>query len=97
MNLRPDSGTGTQVAAEVSWLARSAKTRPGFGRALFEYAVSVALDAGATAIVVTPHNDKTAEKIWKERFHFEPAPQEDQPAGAPPRLWYPIRPPDPPV
>ncbi len=84
-----------EIAVDVSWIARSSNSPVGFGTQLFEYAVSIGMDEEATAMVVTPHDDETAEKLWMRRFHFERAAPEDQPAGAPPRLWYPIR--EPPV
>ena len=92
----PDDSDGAasadelKTALEVSWMARSAGTPNGFGAQLFGYAVSIGMDEKAEAMVVTPHDDETAEKIWIGQFRFERAPPEDQPADAPPRLWYPI-------
>src|SRR5215213_7643197 len=59
-----------QVALEVAWMARSAGTEKGFGHELFTYSVSVAIDGGAVALVVTPHDEETAEKVWIKRFRF---------------------------
>jgi hypothetical protein len=77
-----------QVAAEIAWIARSRETAKGFGRDLFDYSVLLAIDHGAIAMVVTPHDDETAEKLWIGRYRFR-RPKQD-PAGEPQsKLWYP--------
>lgn len=85
-----DSTPG-QVAGEIAWLARSARTEPGFGERLFAYALRNAEQQGLSALVVTPHDTDTAEKVWVERFHFRPPPPEDQPESEPPRLFLPLQ------
>ncbi len=62
-----------------------------FGQELFEYAVTVAIDEDATAMVVTPHDEQTADKVWMDCFHFKRPPDRDQPPEAPPRLYLPLR------
>ncbi len=78
-----------QVALEVAWIARSAKTAKGFGKEVFTYSVSFGIDGGAVAMIVTPHDEETAEKVWKRRFRFRVPRQDDQSPEAPLRLWYP--------
>lgn len=79
-----------QVASEVAWIARSAGTEKGFGKELFTYAVSLAIDGGAIAMIVTPHDEETAEKVWMKRFCFRHPRESDQSPEAPLRLWYPV-------
>jgi hypothetical protein len=79
-----------QVALEVAWIARSAGTEKGFGHELFTYSVSFAIDGGAVALVVTPHDEETAEKVWIKRFRFRLPREADQSPEAPLRLWYPV-------
>lgn len=84
-----------RLAANISWIARGSDTRKGFGQRLFDCAVNWAIDNRAIAMVVTPHDEETARKVWIGRFHFrQPRPQ-DQPDGAPSRLWYPVHSPEP--
>lgn len=59
---------------EVAWIARSVDTYKGFGRELLTYAITVALAEGAVALVVSPHDKKTAEKVWINGFYFRPVP-----------------------
>lgn len=83
------------LAANISWIARAANTRKGFGQLLFDCAVNWTIDNRAIAMVVTPHDEATARKVWIGRFRFrQPRPQ-DQPDGAPSRLWYPVHSPEP--
>lgn len=84
-----EAPTEPQVALNVAWIARSALTESGFGKELFTYSVSFALDGGAVALVVTPHDEETAEKVWIKRFRFRPPRESDQSPEAPLRLWYP--------
>jgi hypothetical protein len=79
-----------QVASEVAWIARAADTEKGFGKELFTYAVSLAIEGGAIAMIVTPHDKETAEKVWIKRFSFRPPRETDQSPEAPLRLWYPV-------
>jgi hypothetical protein len=78
-------------AADIGWIARSALTDSGFGVELFEYAVSIGLHVGATAMVVTPHDEETARKVWMEGFNFQPAVNGEQPLDIPSLLWYPLQ------
>lgn len=80
-----------QVAAEIAWIARSRATEKGFGRDLFDYAVRLAIDDGAIAMVVTPHDDITAQKVWIERYRFRPPRRSSSSQGLdPPKLWFPV-------
>lgn len=80
-----------QVAAEIAWIARSRATEKGFGRDLFDYAVRLAIDDGAIAMVVTPHDNETAKKVWIERYRFRPPRQSSSSQGLePPKLWFPV-------
>jgi hypothetical protein len=85
-----DAPEEPQAAVEVAWIARSEKTQKGFGKELFTYAVSLAIDGGAIAMIVTPHDPKTARKVWTRRFSFRPPRESDQSPEAPQRLWYPV-------
>lgn len=88
-----DSNRG-QIAGEVSWIVRGIDTEPGFGERLFAYAVRNAERQGLSTLVVTPHDPDTAEKVWVERFNFQAPPPGGQPEGEPPRLYFPLRPPE---
>lgn len=80
-----------QVAAEIAWIVRSRTTEKGFGRDLFDYAVRLAMDDGAIAMVVTPHDDITAQKVWIDRYRFRPPRQSGSSQGLdPPKLWFPV-------
>jgi len=80
-----------QIAAEIAWIARDRSTERGFGRDLFDYAVALAIDYRAIAMVVTPHDDRTAEKLWVNRYRFRPPRQvttgSEQVQS---KLWYPV-------
>lgn len=80
-----------QVAAEIAWIARSRGTEKGFGRDLFHYAVALAIDSGSIAMVVTPHDDETAQKLWIGRYRFRPRRSttgKSTPMQS--KLWYPV-------
>lgn len=79
ISLPPDP---EEVAAmEVAWIARANHTPKGFGRELLTYAASMALDAGAAAFVVSPHDKQTARKVWIERFSFRSVSTADHQEG----------------
>jgi hypothetical protein len=73
-NVQLAPGAEPEAAMEVAWIARRIDTPKGFGRDLLTYAMTVALSAGAVALVVSPHDDKTAEKVWINGFCFHPVP-----------------------
>lgn len=80
-----------QIAAEIAWIARSRHTEKGFGRDLFDYAVRLAIDDGAIAMIVTPHDERTAKKLWIDRYRFRPPRLGQTGAGLDPRkLWFPV-------
>jgi hypothetical protein len=85
---------GPQLAADISWIARGENTRKGFGQYLFECAVNFAIDKRAIAMVVTPHDEETARKVWIERFRFRHPRPDSQSEEVPSRLWYPVHKPD---
>lgn len=78
------------LAADISWIARGAATRKGFGQRLFNCAVNWGMDNRVLAMVVTPHDEETERKVWIERFRFREAHPSDAQDGAPKRLWYPV-------
>jgi hypothetical protein len=83
-----------QLAADISWIARGMNTQKGFGQYLFDCAVNLAIDNHAVAMVVTPHDEETARKVWVGRFRFRRPRPADQSEGAIDRLWYPVHQPD---
>lgn len=76
-----------QPAFEICWIARHRETSPGFGRNLFEHAVINAKDQNRVALVVTPHDEATAE-LWRSKYRFMPF--KKPPGDAPARLWHPV-------
>lgn len=80
LQLSPDATA--EAAMEVAWIARSADTRKGFGRNLLTYAMTIALAKGAVALVVSPHDDETAEKVWINGYYFRPVPASEPEDGA---------------
>lgn len=63
-----------ETAMEVAWIARRGDTIKGFGTELLKFAIRIALAAGAVALLVSPHDAKTAEKVWINGFCFCPIP-----------------------
>ena len=63
-----------ETAMEVAWIARRADTPKGFGAEVLKFAIRIALSAGAVALLVSPHDDRTAEKVWINGFWFSPVP-----------------------
>jgi hypothetical protein len=59
-----------ETAMEVAWIARRVDTPKGFGTELLKFAIRIALSAGAVALLVSPHDDRTAEKVWINGFLF---------------------------
>jgi hypothetical protein len=73
-NLKLSAEAEPEAAMEVAWIARRVDTNRGFGRDLLTYAMTIALAERAVALVVSPHDDRTAEKVWINGFCFCPVP-----------------------
>jgi hypothetical protein len=70
-----------ETAMEVAWIARRIDTPKGFGTDLLKFAINIALSAGAVALLVSPHDDRTAEKVWINGFWFSPVPSVEPEEG----------------
>jgi hypothetical protein len=92
-NVQLEPGTKPVAAMEVAWIARRIDTPKGFGRDLLIYAMTIALSEDAVALVVSPHDDETAVKVWINGFCFRPVPG-CKPEGATGQVFVGLRDPD---
>jgi hypothetical protein len=80
----------TQGASLIAWLARHRDAAQPTGRAIFVYALSVALKVaqmqGTVLIVLDPFDDEMA-RFWEQRYSFR---RSQTPGGNDVRLWVPL-------
>jgi len=84
-----DLARGTQPALLLCAIARSHSTEAGFGRALFEQAVGMALaDKPIVAVCVKPANERVAV-LWSQTYGFKEMEDPQEPG----LLYFPVDPP----
>ena len=82
--------SGDQPAIAIDWVARSARTPPGFGRQLLLATIAGALADGAGALIVEPSDEGTRE-MWRRQYRFVPfEARQHEGYSHPEWLWFPL-------